>query len=102
MATTYSQAIDAKNNISNTIIGVRNNLVQAKTLIDQGQAVLAGMPAAYSARITDINAAADAAPSNVGLQTLKADMAALTAEFQALNTKATSMKNAVAAIDPSV
>lgn len=98
MATTASQAISGILEISNRIQSNRSRLAQIQALAANAANDLEAMAAAYASLITDINTAANAAPTNAGLQSMKGNLALLQAEFQALLAKAQQMESAVQGI----
>lgn len=98
MATTFSTAKVALDLIAQRIQSNRSKLTQAQAYALQAETDLAAMPSQFSTIISDIDAAASAAPSDAALQDLKLEKDKLVAEFAALQTTATSMKNATAAI----
>jgi hypothetical protein len=97
MATTYSTAKVALDEIAQRIQSNRQRLQQAKALAATAEGDLAAMPAQYGGVIADINAIN--AGNNAALQTLKAEKDQLVAEFTALQATATSMKTATAAVE---
>lgn len=95
MATTYTSARVALTEIAQRSDANRKRLDQAKATISAADADLGAMPTAYGTIVTDINAAAAAAPGDAALQALKAEKDKLVADFQALKTEAAALKTAV-------
>jgi F0F1-type ATP synthase membrane subunit b/b' len=98
MATTFSTAKVALDEIAARIQQNRQRLQQAQALSAAAEADLAGMGPQYGTIVADIDAAAAAGPGNAALQSLKAEKDMLVAEFNTLKTGATGMKNATAGV----
>lgn len=97
MPASFSQIKTGLDAISGRISGARARLADVKAGAQFVSSDLQNLGTEYATLITDINAAAAAAPSDVSLQNAKAEAAQLTAEFQAIRTVA----NAVIAAIPA-
>ncbi len=99
MATTYSTAKVALDEIAQRIQSNRNRLTQGKANFATAESDLSAMTGQYGQIIADISAAATAQPQNAALQALKAEADQLVVEFNTLKTGATALKNATAEIN---
>ena len=95
MATTYALTKQALDEIAQRINQNQGRLDSARDQVATAEAQLAGMPGQYATIAADLDAAAAAAPGNPALQAAKAEKDFLVAEFQALKTKATAIKDAI-------
>ena len=98
MATTFSSAKTALDEIAARIQANRNRLSVAQATASVADSDLAAMATAYGTIVTDINTLLTDAPADAAIITLKAEKDLLVTEFQALKTTAASMKSAVDAI----
>lgn len=76
----------------------RKRLEQAKGLLTAAQADLAAMTTTYGAFVTQLNADAAAAPSDVAWETAKAEKDQLVPDFSDLQTRADGMVTAVSSL----
>lgn len=97
MATTFTTARVALNEIAQRSHQNKQRLQTAKTTIAQADADLAAMQTAYSQIVADIDTASDADPLDTALKNLRAEKDKLVADFQALKTEAANLKTAVGA-----
>lgn len=95
MATTYSARKKALDEIATRIVANAKRLTDARNQAATAEADLTAMTAAYSAIVTDINAAAAASPNDQAFQLQWVEKEKLVAEFNALKTKATAVKVAI-------
>lgn len=86
MASTFSQQVQALSGATAALVAARAKMQQAKAQFQSAVADLASIGTTYGATFTDITNAATAAPSNTALVNNSAEAAALTSEFQALQT----------------
>jgi len=98
MATTFSSAKVALDEIANRIQSNRQRLAQCQSLASQAESDLTTLGTQYAGVVTDINSAAQAAPSDVALANLKAESDKLVSEYNALKSKATDFKTATSGI----
>lgn len=95
MAVTYTQAKSTLDEIAERSEQNRKRLDTAKQIIDAAVADLNAMTSAYTAFVSDLNAAAAANPSNQAWQTAKLEKDQMVADFQALKTTAEALQGAV-------
>ena len=95
---TFSTIKTALDEISQRIQQADKRLTRAETEIGVAESDLAGLAGTYSLMITAIDDAATANPDDAAWQTAKAEKDLLVTEFQVLKTRATAMKNALAAL----
>lgn len=95
MATSYATALAAVNEIATRLGENKRRMSDAKAGIATALSDLTTMGTAYAGIVSDINAAADANPTNQALTTLKAQAALLVAEFTTEKNRATTMNTAV-------
>lgn len=98
MATTYSSATSALDEIRIRIQANRSKLLQAQALAASAESDLIAMQTAYGQIVTDIDTASANAPNDVAYTNLKADKDKLVAEFNTLKTGATNMKTATTGV----
>lgn len=94
MALTYTQAKATLDEIADRSERNRQLLERARNLIAQAETDLSNMPTEYGPFVTELNAAASAAPGDAAWQGAKAEKDHMVADFQALRTRATSLKTA--------
>lgn len=97
MAIDFTQAKVQLDNIATRIYQNRTRLELAVTNVNQSVTDLGIMATAYTQFITDLEALATANPTDAAIQNAKAQKDQMVANFQALNTIATSMQTALAA-----
>ncbi len=86
MATTFTEAKAALDEIAERITNSRKRRDQARITLGAAQSELAGLASAYSQFITDLNAAATADTWPLA-DAQKAELDQLTADFQALKSE---------------
>lgn len=94
MATTYTQAKATLDEIASRSESNRKRLEQARALIVAAESDLNAMATAYGAFVTDLDAAAAANPSDAAWQAAKAEKDLMVADFNAIRSRATSLKTA--------
>lgn len=94
MALTYTQAKATLDEIAVRSEAARKRLSRARDLIAEAEADLAKMATDYSGFVTELNAAATANPNDEAWKSAKAEKDLMVVDFQALRTRATSLKNA--------
>ena len=94
MATTFSTAKVALDEIASRIQSNRQKLQQAQALSASAESDLIAMQTQYASIVTDINNYVTDNPNDVALINLKAEKDKLVTEFNTLKAKATEMKNA--------
>ena len=96
---TYSEAKAQLDEIAAKNTARANDIRVAKTGPTNIKAALDAMPAQYTQGIANINAEADANPTNAAWQAAKAEAALLAADFLALQATAGEMVTALAPIE---
>lgn len=94
MALTYTQAKSTLDEIATKSERARQRLDQARALIVNAENELTAMATDYSGFVTELDSAATANPDDAAWQTAKAEKDQMSADFQALKTRATSLKSA--------
>lgn len=92
---TFAQMKAALDDISTVITQRRKQVDDTLSQTTQAESALTSLQTTYSPIITDINAFLAANPTNDAALVLKAEKDLLVAEFTALKTKATNVKNAI-------
>ena len=98
MAITYTQAKATLDEIAQRSEQNRKRLEQARALVVSAEADLTAMGTAYATFVTELNAAATANPSDAAWQGAKAEKDQMAADFAALKTRASAVKNAIDAV----
>lgn len=98
MATTFTESKATLDSIAQRSEQNRKRLDQAKLLITQALNDLTAMGTSYSAWITDFDAAATANTGNAAWDAADAEKTQLTADFQALKTRAQTMDTAITSL----
>lgn len=95
MAYTYSATKVALDEIATRIAQNRKRLVDSRSQAATAEAELTAMQTQYQTIVTELNAAATAAPNDEAIQSQKLEKDKLVADFSALKTKATAIKEAI-------
>ena len=98
MPSTYSEIKAMLDEVAERIRANAKRLARARGDIEAAEADLAAIPAQYADVLADLDAAAQANPADAAYQTAKAERDLLTAEFNALKSNATAMKDALDAV----
>jgi hypothetical protein len=95
MATNFTQRDAALDEIATRITGEINRMNQAVAAFTTAKGNLAALASQYGAIITEINESATASPNDAAVQAQKARKDKYVADFQAAQTRATSLETAV-------
>ena len=95
MPSGYSERKVALDEIAVRIRANAKRLTQARQTVATAEADLTAMTTDYAGIVADINADALANPNDEAFQLQKVEKDKLVAEFQALMTKATNVKDAI-------
>lgn len=98
MALTYTQTKATLDEIASRSELARKRMEDARTGIVTAETDLMKMETDYSIFVTELDAAAAANPDDRAWQGAKAEKDQMNADFQALKTRATALKNAYDAV----
>lgn len=96
MATTYTTAKVALDEIAQRSHANSQRLAQARAFVNTAVSDLGAMETAYETIVNDITAAAQAMPGDAAIQALKAELDKLVSDFGAVKTKALADQAALA------